>query len=575
MENPPLASLLKASWQAAVLILLVLIVQRMFGSRLSPRWRYSLWLLVIIRLALPWTTPSNLSVFNLLNLRAGIFHTKSGVENARPMAVPVAATLSAQQATSSAASEEASRHAHSSSYAGILVIWLAGALALGILLLITQCRLSRRVALRRPLTEAAVLNVLEDCKQEMGVRVPVTLVETPEVGSPALFGFMRPRLLLPVGLARSFSPAELRYIFLHELGHIKRRDILTGWVMTGLQIVHWFNPFVWLAFHRMRGDRELACDALALSYVREGENQLYGQTIIKLLESFGRSAWAPNLAGTVENQNQITERIRMIAKYRKTNRGLALAAALFAGLGMVTLTDAEPAVAQIAKDLVGTWVLVGTPGNVGPAPAKGGRFKNLTDSHWSATQTDPKTGVVIHHLGGTYTIKGTEYVEHVEFAGETAKDHIGKDSKFNLKLEGDTLTIIGIGNPWKEVWKRSAAAPTKSDPDSLQGTWTGREARDNSSGAASLVITGSAFEFHNVDTNEWYKVTYSIYDTNPQQLVTIITQCPFPQYVGKTSYSIYKLENGELTVAGNEPGNPVVPASFDASGARKFVFKRK
>ena len=73
MEHLPLASLLKASWQAAVLILLVLAAQRILGARLSPRWRYSLWLLVIIRLALPWTSPSNLSVFNLLNLRAGLF----------------------------------------------------------------------------------------------------------------------------------------------------------------------------------------------------------------------------------------------------------------------------------------------------------------------------------------------------------------------------------------------------------------------------------------------------------------------------------------------------------------------
>jgi hypothetical protein len=47
LTNYPLFSLLKASWQAAVLILLVLAVQRVFGRRLSPRWRYGLWLLVL------------------------------------------------------------------------------------------------------------------------------------------------------------------------------------------------------------------------------------------------------------------------------------------------------------------------------------------------------------------------------------------------------------------------------------------------------------------------------------------------------------------------------------------------
>ena len=67
LETDHLPSLLKASWQAAVLILLVLAVQWAFGRRLSPRWRYGLWLLVVARLALPWTIPSSVSVFNVLS----------------------------------------------------------------------------------------------------------------------------------------------------------------------------------------------------------------------------------------------------------------------------------------------------------------------------------------------------------------------------------------------------------------------------------------------------------------------------------------------------------------------------
>ncbi len=54
-----------------------------------------------------------------------------------------------------------------------------------------------------------------------------------------------------------------------------------------------------------------------------------------------------------------------------------------------------------------------------------------------------------------------------------------------------------------------------------------------------------------------------------------ITEAPDKDYIGVTSYAIYSLENGTLTIAGNPPGVPVLPASFDAQGARKFVFKRK
>src|SRR5664279_4740202 len=343
-ETYHLPWLLKASCQAAVLILLVLAVQWAFGRRLSPRWRYGLWLLVVVRLALPWTMPSSVSVFNLLNLpnASAAVAKLSATPKAQGFLAPSAAVVPAARHREAAAGTPATTApGFSVSLSHLLLVWAAGAIALAVCLVFTHYRLARKVTLCRPLIDARLMNLLEDCKQAMGLRVPVTLVETAAVGSPSLFGFVRPRLLLPVGLTREFSHEELRYVFLHELSHIKRQDILTGWLMTALQILHWFNPLVWLAFHRMRVDRELACDALALSYAKEEENQPYGRTIIKLLEGFGCSTWAPSMAGTVEHKNQMKERINMIAKFRRTNQWPALAGVLFIALGLVTLTDAQ------------------------------------------------------------------------------------------------------------------------------------------------------------------------------------------------------------------------------------------
>jgi len=578
-----LPSLLKASWQGAVLILLVLAVQWFFRRRLRPRWRYALWLLVLIRLALPWTLPAPVSLFNLVSFPSvsaslgSVRTAPGGPGSAEALSIAALRTehphaAPALQPAAAAAAQWGAR------FRWLLGIWSAGASAFASYLLVTHCRLSRKVAGRRPLIDAAVMNLLEDCKQQMGVRVPITLVETPDVGSPALFGFVRPRLLLPVGLRRSFSHEELRYVFLHELGHVKRHDILVGWLMTALQIVHWFNPLVWLAFYRMRVDRELACDALALSYARAEENQPYGLTIIKLLESFGRSAWAPSLAGTVENKNQMKERISMIAKFEKTNRGLALALVLFAGLGLITLTDAQSATSPLGKDLIGTWIMVGTPGDVGEAPAAGGRLKSLTDTHWSLTQADANTGATIFHHGGTWTLKGNEYAETVDYANESTTNLVKRTFTFKIKLEGNTLTLNGVGNPWQEIWKRvksDTAKPQKSDSAPLQGTWRGKEIGGKATGNVSLVLKGSNLEFHGPDNNEWYKAAFSAYDTTPKQLVVVISDCPFPEYVGRTSYAIYQIQDGALTITGNEPGKPVAPAGFDAPGARKIVFTKE
>ncbi|HSU56363.1 MAG TPA: M56 family metallopeptidase [Candidatus Dormibacteraeota bacterium] len=327
--------IVRASWQAAVLIILVLALQWGFGKRLSPRWRYAMWLLVVLRLALPWTIPSAFSPFNWVDLRS---HSAAATSiDAETRSLGPTDALKLPGGTTFA---NAPMHFHFSA-AQLLWVWAAGAVLLAGYLAYNQYRISRKVTYRRPLIDARVMNLLEDCKQVMRVRVPITLVETGDSGSPALFGFLRPRLLLPAGLTRSFSEEELRHVFLHELSHIKRNDIMVGWFMTALQIVHWFNPLVWVAFHRMRVDRELACDAMALSYAKTDENQPYGRTIIKLLEGFGCSAWGPSLAGTLEDKNQMKERISMIASFNKTNRWPGLAMALFAGLGVVALTDAQ------------------------------------------------------------------------------------------------------------------------------------------------------------------------------------------------------------------------------------------
>jgi beta-lactamase regulating signal transducer with metallopeptidase domain len=572
----PLGALLKASWQGAVLILLVLAIQWVFRVRLHPRWRYALWLLVLVRLALPWTVASPASLFNLLRFSSpSLFATHATLPGSDSKATLAAATVQVAQANQAWAGKPPFWGRPLGSGLSVwLRLWALGVLALASYLLATHLRLARRVSRLPPVTDAAMLNLLEDCKQLMGVRLPVALVETSEVGSPSLFGFVRPRLLLPAGLRENFSATELRCVLLHELGHVKRHDILVGWLSTGLQLVHWFNPLVWLAFYRMRVDRELACDALALAHARTEEQQHYGHTIIKLLESFGRPVWAPSLAGAVENKKQLRERIRMIAKFKQTRRGPGLAVALVAGLGLITLTDGQSATSSLSKELLGTWILAGPPGEAGEPPAVGGRFKLFTDTQWSMTQTDPN-GVVMFHHGGSYTLKGGEYVETVAFANESTKDSIGKTHKYTLKLEGDTLTQVGIDNPWKEVWKRvktDAHKPQKAEPISLQGTWRGHEA--GVSGTNLLIVQGSSLEFRGADGNEWYKASTSAYDTTPKQLVVTITDCPFKQYIGATSYAIYQLKDGTLTITGNEPGRPTVPADFDAPGARKMVFRQ-
>jgi len=115
-------------------------------------------------------------------------------------------------------------------------------------------------------------------------------------------------------------------------------------------------------------------------------------------------------------------------------------------------TPSPSAASKLAKDLIGTWILVGTPDEVGEPPTAGGRLRFFTGRHWCITEANPKTGVVINHHGGTYTLDGDEYVEKIEY--NIRNSGIKQIYKFKIKVEGDTYTQIGVGNPYNEVWKR-------------------------------------------------------------------------------------------------------------------------
>jgi bla regulator protein BlaR1 len=133
----------------------------------------------------------------------------------------------------------------------------------------------------------------------------------------------------------------LRFIFLHELAHLKRLDLPLNWLFAVLQVIHWFNPLVWVGFARWRVDREVACDAMTLDVAGAEQNHEYGRTILRLLAGFTRSTPTPGLIGILENKQQLRQRISTIAAYAPARRLSLLTAALVAALGVVSLTDAR------------------------------------------------------------------------------------------------------------------------------------------------------------------------------------------------------------------------------------------
>jgi len=318
--------LLQTTIQASLLIFLILLVQLIMRGKLDVRWRYCLWLLFLIRLVLPWAPESRVSIFNLFQ----IFFERGSTE-----------LVSGNSAIAAGNSLAGQQTAWGIFITLLPIIWLAGALVLLSYMFFSNLVFWISVNRERPFAEKNLFELLEKCKSQMDIRRSLRIIITGKVKSPALFGFLRPVLLLPAEMNEVLSLEELRYVFLHELAHLKRHDVFVAHFVSVVQILHWFNPLVWLAFYRMRADRELACDALVLSKMNVDEPKKYGRTIISLVELFNQNRHLPAMVGIMEDKSQLKRRITMITKFKKMSKKWTLLSVLVIGLiAAVALTNA-------------------------------------------------------------------------------------------------------------------------------------------------------------------------------------------------------------------------------------------
>ncbi|MBN1670242.1 MAG: M56 family metallopeptidase [Kiritimatiellae bacterium] len=334
MADSVLAWLVRTSFQASVLVLLIFAVQKVCGRALRPAWRHGVWLLVLVRLLMPVTPSTGLSVFNVF------------VMDARDVVVRAAACVGPHPVGGTPASADPAGGAGWAGGVGwlsglLILVWLAGVVFLAARLVVARMRLRAHCRALSPLAAGGLWNLLDRCRLEMGVRTRPALVETARVQTPGILGVIRPRLLLPEGMSRAFDASELRFVFLHELGHLKRGDHLFAFLTAVLGIVHWFNPLVRFAFSMMQAERELACDALVLGTTDRGENRAYGRTIIRVLERMNGPVRVPGLAGILEDLRHLKYRIESVARFAPgQGRWPVAGAVLLLGLALTGLTDA-------------------------------------------------------------------------------------------------------------------------------------------------------------------------------------------------------------------------------------------
>jgi bla regulator protein BlaR1 len=320
--------LLRNSAHAALLGVVVWILERTFCRDLHPRWRYGLWLVVVVRLLLPIGPESRLSLFNLVDLAPA----RVAGAALQVLRLPTPVVVPAVEPPDPLADTPWW-------FIGALALWFSGALTLAGLVWRDHRRLRQSLAETSPIMDAEILDLLRQGKAVMSVRRRVAIVEAPQITSPAITGWRRPRVLLPSGLLERLTPDEIRFLFLHELAHVKRADLPFNWVIAIIQILHWFNPVVWLALRRLLTVREEVCDDLVLRRCFPGAARDYGMTLLRLIEECAPRRLVPSLAGILGDLPSLRHRIRCIRNFRIRDPHPCLPASLTVAVAIVGLTE--------------------------------------------------------------------------------------------------------------------------------------------------------------------------------------------------------------------------------------------
>ena len=217
--------------------------------------------------------------------------------------------------------------------------WLAGVVVWIVVQIVRSVRFRRDLlATATPFvpSSAAIVGLLD----RYGVS-PARVFMTTRSGAPFVTGLVNAKVFLPSDFAERFSAQEQQWILVHELTHIRRRDLPARLVAEGFRALFWFNPLVHLAVHLLREDQEYACDQAVVSRCTPHERYRYGRALMLGTSQEARPAFV-----TFFRNN--TERYAMLGKYKESAWNTVVGTVVCLAVGVYSLTSAPTSVAQDA-----------------------------------------------------------------------------------------------------------------------------------------------------------------------------------------------------------------------------------
>ena len=193
-------------------------------------------------------------------------------------------------------------------------------------------------------------DILLSLSAKLKINRPVKLLQSSWVCVPAVAGWLRPVILLPVSALTNMPVDQLQTLLAHELAHVRRHDYPINLAMTAIETLFFYHPLTWWISRQIRREREDCCDDIAAEAA--GSRVLYALALADLEALRLPSGFAP-----AASDGSLLRRVRRllgVAHHTRLTIGAALPLLLvfIAALGWLAAMSARPGSAKEASAVV-------------------------------------------------------------------------------------------------------------------------------------------------------------------------------------------------------------------------------
>ncbi|MCM1252163.1 MAG: M56 family metallopeptidase [Clostridium sp.] len=337
-------SLLQMSFSGAVLIIAVIVIRTFTLHKLPKTTFLILWWIALVRLLIPFSIPSTLSVYSFIRTDAAAYTPYDSVKETTYQP----ADMLMNEATDAPAKEAITAPDILKNISPWTLVRLVGTAVCMLFFTVSYCRCRFEFQTSLPVQNDFVKHWLDTHSLRRFIRIR----ESDRILTPLTYGIVKPVILLPKKTNWE-NTVQLQYILLHEYIHIRRLDALTKLLIASTLCIHWFNPLVWVMYFLFNRDMELACDESVLHRLDETSKSAYAFMLIGMEEQ--KNAFMPFCNNF--NKNAAEERITAIMKIKKTSLSAILIAAaliIFTTTAFATSAANRPAPSQLEKSMSGS-----------------------------------------------------------------------------------------------------------------------------------------------------------------------------------------------------------------------------